>query len=75
MQNYWKNMRENHKYFEMSLEKKIWNFFVFYLILYNSILLLNWARPKHVQPDTIRLGRQMGQHTLFLMFFFFCMLE
>jgi hypothetical protein len=33
MQNYWKNMRENHKYFEMSLE----NFLEFFCFLFNII--------------------------------------
>jgi hypothetical protein len=38
MQNVWKNMQENHKYFEITLGI-FWNFFLFFE-LYNIILLL-----------------------------------
>jgi len=38
MQNVWKNMQENHKYFEITLGI-FWIFFLFFE-LYNIILLL-----------------------------------
>ena len=51
MQNYWKNMRENHKYFEMTLGIfldiyiyiYIYNFYFYYIIKYK----LGWTRLSH----------------------------
>jgi hypothetical protein len=40
MQNYWKNMRENKKYFERT-HGNFWIFFLFlFLLLYNFLLFL-----------------------------------
>jgi hypothetical protein len=68
MQKFWKNMRENHKYFEITLGI-FWIFFLFFE-LYNIILLnINWAGPNLVQLDPVGLARLMAEQTLHSFFF------
>jgi len=40
MQNYWKNMRENHKYFEMTIGIFFLNFQFFLYFRYFDIIIL-----------------------------------
>jgi hypothetical protein len=52
MQNYWKNMRENHKYFEMTLEMPFEFFFFIYFKYFDIIIILllnilGWTWPNH----------------------------
>jgi hypothetical protein len=63
MQNYWKNMRENKKYFERT-HGNFWIFFCFFLflLLYNFfiIFIIIWAGYDLTQPYRPDLARSAG---------------
>jgi len=64
MQNYWKNMRENHNILKWPL--KFFGFFLFYFIIIILLLKINWARSKRVQPNSVMIGQLAVQQTIFL---------